>query len=110
MKILFAMFFVTGVSLNTFAATDCKTAALDKAYAQFKVDSQWSDQEIAELTYVDDKGVYAEVGDEKNVLTVDINSSEIHEWDGYATYKVTVEPTAAGCTAVKAVLFGSEGI
>jgi hypothetical protein len=89
----------------------CQNAAIKSAYAQFKLDSRWSEQEMNKASYVDNaKGVYHENGDAPGLLTVDISSTDSRDWDGYAQYKVLTQPAGSSCQVGRVVLSGSEGI
>jgi hypothetical protein len=93
---------------NTQVPADCQKAAIRKTYVQFRKDSGWTTDETNNLAYLHDP-FHAEQ-DPADVVTISVESTDIRSWDGYAAYKVTVQPSREGCQASDAVLVGGEGL
>jgi|GEM_PF-3242964 len=104
---------LTLFSASAFAAddvsvsADCQKAAIHKAYAQLLKDSGWTAAQANELAYLHDP--FHQEQDPENVVTISVESTDIRSWDGYAAYKVTIQPSRNGCQASDAVLSGYDG-
>jgi hypothetical protein len=114
MKTLVAvsLLMIVAISTSAFAAgISCEQAAVKRAVEKFKIESQWTDEDVEKLaSFAEDHEVYREAGDAENILTVEVISNDVVEWDGYATFKVMVIQKSDYCVAVKAKLVASEGL
>ena len=86
----------------------CSKVASDTAYQAFADYAGISVDDVDNMAIVDQP--YVEQGDSANQLTVNFNTRNSYDWDGYATYRITVEENGDQCNAVKTELMGSSGL
>ena len=115
---LLATFFVSALILVSFSSAafavdtvtvpvDCQKAAIRKTYTQLRRDSGWTAEEANQVAYLHDP--FHQDEDPENVITVSVESTDVRSWDGYAAYKVTIQPSRNGCQVSEAVLYGADG-
>jgi hypothetical protein len=90
-----------------FISASCQKAAIRQAYTQLRQDTGWTADEANQVAYLHEPTHLD--NDPENVVTVSVESTDIRQWDGYAAYKVTITPSAGGCTASAATLLRADG-
>lgn len=97
-----------GTQQNLALGKECSKSIAYAAQIQFAEDAKIDISKVDEMARMYDP--YLEEGSADNVVTVDFHSQDIYEWDGYASYKITVDPKPSRCQILKVELTGSEGL
>ncbi|MGZ3723890.1 MAG: hypothetical protein ACXVA9_13195 [Bdellovibrionales bacterium] len=87
---------------------DCAENAIDAVHKAFAGDMDIKENNVDDVATIQDPTIE----DQKfpNDLTVDVQTINSQDWDGYATYSVTVAPTPKACPVTQVKLVSSEGI
>lgn len=107
--VLFNILFCLNVKAeNHFPTEACEEAAYDATLVAFAELTGTSKEVVSEFAIVE-RPFIAE-GDPEEQITVNVETRDSRDWDGSATYKITVETTSMECVAVKTELVSSSGI
>lgn len=104
MKYLAFIFLATSLTSTAFAsASNCTLEIERKVFEQFKLDSDWSDEQIS-WTYA---GPVKRVSPLEDIFEVTISGIKSGGWSGYAIYRGQVRPTNTSCVVLSATLVDS---